>query len=1205
MSGKNTTNYLIMLLAVILLISSSAAAITENFHAFSSKSGLDVCACDFTQQMVTVQNNGEVTSTYIVEQGGEAAKWTTLAPNTFYLEPGQIQEMENFIKVPCGAKGEYVLNTTIMTVFDLEKVIEQRVNVENCPNIQIVPRFSGVQQECPCTPVQYDFDIVNTGKHIDTYKLSVEPYSDGISLSTDYLVMEPGEKQTVTVFINLNCGEYGERTFTLNALAQGTQILGQMDFDLNINKCYDYQILVGEEYSICQGVPNVIDYQVENLAEISNEYFLTLVGPEWISSEDVSLPAWGGDTVNGEILLMPPLEDETTYGLDIELQAVRGEEYRTVHVSLISEKCYDYEIYGEKLTGIQCKERTDSLTIQNIGGRRTTYWLDLEGPEWLTLRKDMVVLDGGQEAEILFDINAPCDTEVAEFANTLYVTIDEVNQTYSQEHNVNVMPLEDAFLPDVDTTTVKTGYEGSEQQIKVTNTGPMWARYDLSVNSANWIWINEGSLELGSGETGYFTLATYPTEETAADGYKAEIMLAVEAEDIEYSTDLIVEVEQEKTVTDTLKENLLWIAIGGSLILLLIIILIVALVIKKGGKDKDKKGKKPETAAAIKEVKEEKVAKKAITIDKKEYARPKKEKEKGEKGKSRWPAILAIIIIVLLVGAGAYIAYKLGTGDIEIEGLESSEDQETAQEGMAEESIEETVPAAEPEPQEEAIAEPVAQPEEAEDRKLTEEDFEESLLVLDRSSVPGSGNELQVTNETEINLPLTIKNPTDRNAMFSVEQTEGSWIEFEREKLTVKPESEETINVKITPDHEALADHDYTATMNAKLEGKKIDYEETLEFTITKPNNAWLTWLLWGLGGLVALGLILLIIALSKRERKPKEKKPAKEEKKKEDKKAEKKAAAAKKAEKKTERKQKKDKSEGSIWPVVIIIVILGLIVGSLSFWAYNTLKTDDGQGSEEIMEEGTAEETVEEAVPVTEPEPQEEAEAEPVAEETQTEEAEIPEESKLTEEDVQESLITIDRSQVPGEGNELKVKDEIYTLPMTIKNPTDRTARFTVNTGNESWIVFDDYQILVDPEDIKDVDMYVVPDYDKLEDNDYIVRVNTHLAGEKIDYEEQLEFVISEENGGWPWWIWALIGAAVAGAVIGISELARRSKKEGAAGSGKKNASKKADIKADKKMKAAAKKKKETKDKDVENIDKEINRIRKKTELKIKKSSL
>ena len=295
------------------------------------------------------------------------------------------------------------------------------------------------------------------------------------------------------------------------------------------------------------------------------------------------------------------------------------------------------------------------------------------------------------------------------------------------------------------------------------------------------------------------------------------------------------------------------------------------------------------------------------------------------------------------------------------------------------------------------------------------------------------------------------------------------------------------------------------------------------------------------------LGLVILITSLASRERKPKEK-PAKEKKVKE-----------KKEKKATKTKIQKQKTSG--WVYIIAGVIILLILAALGFWAYNTFVP--GDDSEEVDLDAT--------------------ESDIDAVEDGSEEAAEP---KLTEADVEESLITIDRSAIPGRGNILDIEEAEYFLPLSISNPTDRKARFEVSTNNDSWVLFGEYQILVEPESVKTVEMMILPDMDALKESNYMISINTRLEGTKIDYQEELSFVVREKKGlEASIWLYALAGLILLGLIILVAELVKRKKPAGA---------------ADKKKKKVSKKK----EKDLSDINKELAALRKKTVLKLGKAS-
>ena len=1099
-SSKTFPNYLTVLSILIILFCSSAAAYQEDFEAFGAKKDINVCSCDLNTDSITLQNTGDVTSVYSLYNTGEVSNWVNMAPQVISLEPGEIKQVDRFIKVPCKKTGEYEFNTTIKTLFETEKVLEQKLTIQNCENVMINPHFTDTLSGCPCTPMQYSFDVINTGNHIETYEISVEPYSDGISMSADLIVLEPGEKQTIDVFINLECGQYGLKDFTFNAFAQGTGILGQTDFSLDIQKCYDFDILAADDYIVCQGVPNIIPIQIENKASVANDFIIDAQASkgsnDWIQIETPTLSAWSRETVNSSILVTPPVETERTYSLTLNSLATRGEESRTKEIGIETEKCYDYELTEADYTmdSIACEEKNHEFTLMNIGSRETTYTIDLEGNDWLTTQNNQVKLGAGEQSTIIIKGNSPCET--GDYLENIYVTIDDINQTFLEEKTFSIKSKEDAFLLDISNPDLTVGYDGGEKEIQVTNKGFEKASYSIITTASDWITTDKSEFELGPGENTTLTLMAYPTEDIAKDVYAGEITASVKGQGIEYSTDFLV------TLGD--KTNWMLISIiSGAAILLILILLLVLFLRKKKTKEEDK-------------IVEEKPKKAPITVDKREYRRATKEKKKSR----FWPILIAIILLLAIAG-GAYFLVTSGAF------------------APSEEETNETQPAETP-TQEITQEVPVETAQENATVVLTNADIQEELITIDRTAIAGEGNTLELTNETEITLPISIKNPTDRKARFSINAQEGVWVTFDKDKVTVMPNSTEIVNLKITPNLQELETSDYAISMNTSLVGTKIQYEEIIDLVLTKQKSQLKDYIQWIIGGVIALIIILIILAIIGRskEKTAEEKvkiKPVKE------KKAKIKARA--------ERKEEK----GSILPLVIALIVV-LIIASLGIWAYKTFYT----GTNEQQPAETTEQTPE--IPTQE---------------------EVVTEEKVTENNTEESLITIDRSDVSGNGNEILVNKDSYLLPLYIRNPTDRKARFTVNTTDGSWISFDDYRILIDPLSTKILNMTLTPNLEQLKENDYSVSLNTKLEGQKINYQEQLNFVIKQKNNFEIGYLgYGIIGIILIIIVIIVSETIRR------------------------RNKIPNKKKNKLKEKDIKDINKEIFNLRKNTTLKLKRNS-
>ena len=725
----------------------------------------------------------------------------------------------------------------------------------------------------------------------------------------------------------------------------------------------------------------------------------------------------------------------------------------------------------------------------------------------------------------------PCDVAPGEYLEKIYVTMEEVNQTYLEEKIFNIHTKEEAFLPNIEFDDLDIGYDGGETEIKITNTGFETAKYDLSLTASDWITLDKTSVELAPGENTTVMLQAYPTEDVWADVYAAELIARIPDEGIEYSLDFFVNLRQETGTP-------LWIIItvaGGALILLAIITIIVVILSKKKKTKKEKED--------VKEDADKSTKKETVTIEKRDYGRKKKDRKEVK----IWPIIMVILIAAILAGA---LYYSFTTGLVSSFNSESDKN-------VTDENIKDNTSITQ-----DSSSETPEKETKAETEVITNSDIQEPLITIDRSAVPGKGNILEITNETEINIDMIIKNPTDRKATFEVNTPSESWIEFERSKITVLPESTKIINVKIKPNIEALENNDYSIDMNVTLSGKKIQYEESLNFILTKKEDTIknvLAYWPWALGGAVVLFIMLIIITLaSRKQTKGSEvkEKPSKNKKNKE------------KEPKKSKEKKKTKRTKTWLWIIIIIAALL--LLSSAGFWIYNKSANSNTQPNSESNETNLNNININESFEL---------------ENQGNSENKISEiEEKLTEEDVEESLITIDRSAVPGKGNVLDLEQEKYVLPLSINNPTDRKARFTVSTNNQSWVSFEEYKILVEPESTKTVNMTITPDMEALKESNYMITINTKLEGKKIDYQEELSFIIRKNRKlELSLWLYALAGLIILCLIIIISEIVKRTKKPTS-------------------IKKSRKKGKT--EKDIADINKELAALRRKTMLKLKKTA-
>ncbi|NQU78682.1 hypothetical protein HQ545_02845, partial [Candidatus Woesearchaeota archaeon] len=86
--------------------------------------------------------------------------------------------------------------------------------------------------------------------------------------------------------------------------------------------------------------------------------------------------------------------------------------------------------------------------------------------------------------------------------------------------------------------------------------------------------------------------------------------------------------------------------------------------------------------------------------------------------------------------------------------------------------------------------------------------------------------------------------------------------------ITVEPDTEKEIIMIITPNMTDLEKMDYQSSINTRLEGQKIGYEDNISIVIKKERSFEMSYVLYALIGILVLGSIILIIEILRRKKK-------------------------------------------------------------------------------------------------------------------------------------------------------------------------------------------------------------------------------------------------------------------------------------------------------------------------------------------------
>ncbi|MFO8016652.1 MAG: hypothetical protein R6U32_06105 [Candidatus Woesearchaeota archaeon] len=809
MSSKIKLIY--VLIGILLLLVSVRGALAlegsleEDFNAYASQKTIYVCPCSSEKSSMAVENTGDTTSTYSIEQSGPGERFSTLTEKAFSLKPGERKEITNFVRVPCGIKGEYKIDTIIKTVFDTEKEFSQTIKAKDCVNIglRMVKASAPV---CPCSPAEYTFSVQNTGPFLETYNLEME--SEYAELSEDVLILEPQSKENVTVFITTPCGSYGDLDFTLKADTERSGMTAELPFNLQVAPCYNYTMGSPGQHSICQESGGSIPVTIKNTAEISNTYFLSS-DTEWTAFDNSSIALAGGQekTVNLNIF---PYEVRTgTHNVTIDAVTARGEIRKTLSIAAEVEDCHSINMSAPEVWYqlVEGEEGPMPFNVKNDGSKASEYSFNHTGPEWLRLETNRLGLDEGTEKEINLYYDVPLNT-TGTYAFELKGSIESYpEETAAIGFTAEIMEREDAYSLEINAEDddIDTSYEGKTITLRFSNDGIREGDYLLSVHGNNWTHINRTRISVEPGEEDTAGMSLLPQNATPEGKYPVRVDAQLEGTNIAYSRNFDINLRESTLWEKTTRFfSSYWIYMLSALLLILILAgAVIGGIAYRNRRPKEEKPKE---------------------------AKPKEEKLISKEKPGWLRRILLLLLLLILLAGIAITAYHFAIAPI------------TA--GNATNITNATG---------EGPEEP-AQPEE-----LPSKPFTNATIFVNRTGLEGEGNVIEVVSSENITIPLIIQN-SDRPNTYRIRVSENiTWVRTDKDLVSIPPGERETINLLVTPTDE-VREGSYNLSVRINVAGKEKPITEEIVLSIEEREPFYERYMWYVLGGLLLLAILLAAI---------------------------------------------------------------------------------------------------------------------------------------------------------------------------------------------------------------------------------------------------------------------------------------------------------------------------------------------------------
>ena len=376
------------------------------FTAYPTDAVKSACIGDEARFVFVVENNGLEADTYTIATNDNVEldrAVVTIAPK------GQESIRVTAKSFETGTTG-FELQVASEKKPEQRQSVRGKLNTKECKSVAIMPGEGSVvaQDVCYGKTAQFRFKVQNTGTIFAVFELS----ADAGTLSETEVSLEPGESRTITLTVDTESEMKISDTkyITVKAVSGSTE--NEYNLELTAANCYGASLEItsdDEDRQIC--VCDNVDYvvTVKNNGDLKDDYNLEFLGKTEIFSLE---PGEHKEFsyVYGTLGKEPGLKEFT---------AVLTSKYvslqKTVQLNLEElEECYDVDIRvnGVDQKNIQsqtientkkveiCEGVSFSLSVTNVGSKADSYVLTAEGPEWVFLSENNIILGVGEERKI-------------------------------------------------------------------------------------------------------------------------------------------------------------------------------------------------------------------------------------------------------------------------------------------------------------------------------------------------------------------------------------------------------------------------------------------------------------------------------------------------------------------------------------------------------------------------------------------------------------------------------------------------------------------------------------------------------------------------------------------------------------------------------------------------------------------------------------
>jgi uncharacterized membrane protein len=491
------------------------------------------------------------TGSFNVNLEGSASKWATVVPQGFTLA-NEAKVIYIYVTPKFDTNpGGYDLNL-IVTSNNEVKQINYKINVPDCHNLIISGDDS--KSICGCNSDVYNFTISNNGIYQETYKVEFSgKAAPWIRLSQDSLSLLPGQSKTIYAFLNAPCGgDFGENDFTIVVRSLTSNAVASFDSNVIVTSCFDFDAKVDKQFiGMCEHSSEVIPININNLAELNNEFDLAIKGPAWanLNVNKLELASEASGIIN--IILSPDYKVEGDFDIDVNIKGKQSKISKDIKVKSSIRKCNDvsFELLTREDRLCVGSKKIYGANIKNLGEFEKEFRIE-SSHGWAVPQEVILTLDPGQSKKIKIEFN-PSENLTAQKYEIKFraLALDSSKISNEDSFDLDLVSREQCYKPEVNVQDVLVDADSSATtKIVIKNIGAELAVYEIGItgNANSFSQLNPSTISIEPGKSEIIYLYIAPPYNTKAGDYKANVFISLKNAGILESKTINIKVNAPK-----------------------------------------------------------------------------------------------------------------------------------------------------------------------------------------------------------------------------------------------------------------------------------------------------------------------------------------------------------------------------------------------------------------------------------------------------------------------------------------------------------------------------------------------------------------------------------------------------------------------------------------------------------------------------------